>query len=277
MSYSKRRPVVSCLILVAGAIVVTMLFPFVWLISTSLKGMNEAFSFPPSLFPESAKQDNYTTVWKALPFGRFLLNSLFVAGAITCGQVISCVLAAYAFSRMSFPGRDILFFLYLSTIMLPIHVTLVPSFILIRRLGMVDTYQGLILPFLFGRAYGVFLLRQFFITIPMELEEAAKIDGLGSFGILLRIILPLAKPALATLTVFTFTYYYNDFLWPLVVISSRDKMPVTVGLALFQGIYITDWPLLMAGATIAIIPVLVIFLIFQRYYVEGIAFTGLKA
>jgi len=124
MSYSKRRPVVSCLtILVAGAIVVTMLFPFVWLISTSLKGMNEAFSFPPSLFPESAKQDNYTTVWKALPFGRFLLNSLFVAGAITCGQVISCVLAAYAFSRMSFPGRDILFFLYLSTIMLPIHVT----------------------------------------------------------------------------------------------------------------------------------------------------------
>ena len=225
--------------------------------------------------PTSFVWENYVRAWKVVPFARFYLNSIIVVVLTTAGQVATSALSAYAFARLHFPGRDKIFFAYLATMMIPGAVTMIPVFILLRSLGWIDTYKALILPGIFT-AYGTFMLRQFFLTLPKDLEDAAKIDGCGYFGIFWKILLPLSRPALATLTTFTFMGTWMNFMWPLVVINSHEKFTLPVGLAYFQSLHHTDWTLLMAGSLMMILPVLLLFVFNQRYFVEGIKLSGIK-
>ncbi|MBU1077281.1 MAG: carbohydrate ABC transporter permease [Spirochaetes bacterium] len=218
---------------------------------------------------------NYIAAWNAVPFGKFFINSIFVSICITFGQVFTSSLAAYAFARLNFKFRDQLFLGYLATLMIPSTVTMIPVFILLKMLGWIDTYQALILPGMFS-AYGTFMLRQFFLSIPKDLEESAHIDGASKFTIYWNIILPLSKPALATLTTFVFMYAWNDFMWPLIVTNSMEMKTLPVGLAAFQGLYTTNWTLLMAATVIVLIPVLLVYIFNQRYFVKGIVLSGLK-
>lgn len=256
------------------AIAVTMLVPFFWMVSTSLKSRIDVFDYPPQWIPRPPKWENYRTAWKALPFGRYFANTIVVAVSVMFLQLLTSSLAAYAFARLNFPGRDRLFLCYLGTMMIPGQVLMIPRFIIIKYLGWVDSYTGLILPQAFT-VFGTFLLRQFFMTIPRELEDAAKIDGCSHFRIYLRIILPLSKPALATLGIFAFMTQWNDFLWPLIVIDSREMYTLTTGLSFFQGLYLTRWTLLMAGAVIVLIPIIVVYVLGQKYFVKGITLSGL--
>jgi len=256
----------------------TMIIPFLWMLSTSLKDFGSIFTYPPKWIPEPIVWANYIKVWKVVPLARFYFNSMLVASLVTVGQVITSALAAYSFSRLKFPGRDKLFFAYLATMMIPGSVTMVPVFALMRLLGWIDTYKAMIIPAMFT-AYGTFMLRQFFMTLPRDLDDAAKIDGCGYFGIFLNIILPLSKPALATLTTFVFLGNWTSFMWPLLVINSVEKRTLPIGLAYFQELYQhaqPDWALLMAGSTIAILPVVIIFVFNQRFFIEGIKLTGIK-
>lgn len=300
---------------------ISMMVPFFWMLSTSLKEPGAVFVVPPT-FPTKAlkkgdwqqvfswiylfikywipypiRWQNYVEAWNAVPFGRFYINSFLVTFCITFGQVFTSSLAAFAFARLKFPGRDKLFFGYLATMMIPGVVTMIPVFILLRKLGDlwntdlyisifgksiyvgkpigIDSYFALIVPGMFS-AYGTFMLRQFFLTIPSELEEAAKIDGSSLLGIYWRIILPLSKPALATLTTFTFMGAWRDFMWPLIVTNSMEMKTLPVGLASFQGLYTVQWTLLMAASIIAMVPMLIVFVFNQRFFVEGIKLTGLK-
>ncbi len=218
---------------------------------------------------------NYPDAWNAVPFGRFFVNSLFVSITVTLGQVLTSSLAAYAFARLRFKFRDQLFLGYLATMMIPGTVTMIPVFILIKKLGWIDTYAALILPGMFS-AYGTFLLRQFFLSIPKDLEESAVIDGASKLTIYWKIIMPLSKPALATLTTFVFLWVWNDFMWPLIVTNSMEMKTLPVGLSAFQGLYTTNWTLLMAAAVIVLIPVLILYVFNQRYFIKGIALSGLK-
>ena len=254
---------------------ITMLVPFLWMISTSLKDAGAVFTYPPKWIPDPFVWKNYIEVLKVVPFARFYFNSIFVAVVVTIGQVFTSSLAAYAFSRLKFPGRDKLFFAYLATMMIPGSVTMIPVYVLLRLLGWVDTYKALIIPAMFS-AYGTFMLRQFFMTLPKELEDAAKIDGSGFFGIYWRITLPLSKPALATLTIFTFMGSWGSFMWPLLVTNSMELKTLPVGLESFQSIYTTDWTLLMAGSVMAMLPIVLIFIFNQRFFVEGIKLSGIK-
>jgi len=214
-------------------------------------------------------------VWQALPFDRFLINSAIVSILTTVGQLATCSMGAFAFARLRFPGREKLFLIYLGTMMIPFQVTMIPIFILVKNLQWLDTYQGVVVPGLFS-AYGTFLLRQFFMSIPSELEDAAKIDGCGHWRIFWNIILPLSKPAMATLGIFVFMWSWNNFMWPLLVIRSLEMNTLPLGLSYFLGQYTIYWNLLMAGTMIALGPVLIVFLLAQRYFVEGITLTGLK-
>jgi multiple sugar transport system permease protein len=254
---------------------ISMLVPFLWMLSTSLKDPSQVFIFPPKWLPNPIVWLNYVKAWRVVPFGRFYLNSIFVAAAVTFGQVLTSSLAAYAFSRLRFVGRDKIFFAYLATMMIPFSVTMIPVFILLRYIGWIDTYKALIIPPIFS-AYGTFLLRQFFMTIPRDLEDAAKIDGCGFFQIYWRIILPLSKPAMATLTTFTFMGTWASFMWPLLVINSLEKNTLPIGLASFQSLYTTDWTLLMAGSVMVMLPVIIIFIFNQRFFIEGIKLVGIK-
>ncbi|MDP8262255.1 MAG: carbohydrate ABC transporter permease [Candidatus Ancaeobacter aquaticus] len=333
----------------------TMLIPFLWMVSTSLKDTGAIFSFPPKWIPSDTRYflkegdetirvrplgkvdkdsvkikivegdrvneiiiipkkslikewklnilwGNYVRAWKAIPFGRGYINSLILTLTVTIGQVLTSSMAAYAFARLQFPGRDKLFLAYLSTLMIPGVVTLIPVFILFKvmpdalnsifhttfwtsdlyigkfyvgkPIG-IDSYFALIMPGLFT-AYGTFMLRQFFMGIPVDLEDAAKIDGCSLFGIYLRIILPLSKPALATLVTFTFMGQWKNFMWPLIVANSQEMMPLPVLLASFKGLYSTDWSLLMAGGIIVLLPMIIVFVSCQKYFVEGIQLGALK-
>ncbi len=334
---------------------ISMLVPFLWMVSTSLKDTGAIFTFPPQWIPaettwyassdggrcavrplgdqgmdrvkvkiiEGSRKDeivvvlksavtkewkvkvmwrNYARAWKAIPFGRGYINSLLITLCVTIGQVLTSSLAAYAFARLRFPMRDYLFMGYLSTMMIPGVVTLIPVFVIFKvmpdmlntlfhtsfwttdlYLGNfyvgkpvgIDSYFALIMPGLFS-AYGTFMLRQFFMSIPEDLEDAAKIDGCSLFGIYLRIILPLSKPALATLVTFTFMGQWKNFMWPLIVANSEEMMPLPVLLASFKGLYSTDWSLLMAGGIIVLVPMIVVFIASQKYFVEGIQLGALK-
>ncbi len=251
------------------------LAPFVWMVLTSFKGMGEIFSYPPTWWPQEFTFENYTDAFTAAPFGRFYLNSLFVALTVTLGQLITCSMAAYAFARMEFWGRDVLFYLFLGTMMVPAHVTMIPSFMILHWMGLVDTYGALILPGL-ASAFGTFLLRQFFLSLPKELEEAAFIDGCGRFRVLWQIIVPLARPALATLAIFTFMGVFNDFLWALVVINSQELYTVQLGLSIFRDRFATEWGSLMAGSVVATLPILIVFFLAQKHFIQGISLSGLK-
>lgn len=255
----------------AGAV----LIPFIWMILTSLKDMSEIFVYPPKWLPKKFNFDNYLNAFQAAPFGRYYFNSLFVAVTVTIGQLITCSMAAFAFARLRFRGRDLLFFIFLGTMMIPYNVTMIPSFMMLYWLGWVDTYQALIVPGL-ASAFGTFLLRQFFLTIPKELEEAAYIDGATKFQVLKRVIIPLSKPALATLAIFTFMGVFNDFIWALIVLNSEELRTVQLGLSIFRDRYLTQWDLLMAGSVTAVLPILIVFFFAQKYFIQGITLSGIK-
>jgi len=265
------------LALLVGA--VSMAAPFLWMISTSLAETGQVFAenrpWWQEWLPMSFYWQNYVKVWAVVPFAQFYLNSIFVSLCITFGQVATSAMAAYAFARLSFPGRDKIFFGYLATMMIPGAVTMIPVFILLRHFGWIDTYKALILPGIFS-AYGTFMLRQFFLTLPKELEDAAKIDGCSYFKIFWHIILPLSKPALATLTTFTFMGAWMNLMWPLIVVNTHTKYTLPVGLAYFQGVHGTDWTLLMAASMMMILPILLVFIFNQRFFVEGIKLAGIK-
>jgi multiple sugar transport system permease protein len=267
----------SYLVLAIGAI--SMIAPFLWMLSTSLKELGQIYAFQKNWWeewiPTSFVWQNYVKVWEVVPFAQFYLNSIFITACVTLGQVATSAMAAYSFARLKFPGRDKIFFGYLATMMVPGAVTMIPVFILLRYLGWIDSYKALILPGIFT-AYGTFLLRQFFLTLPKDLEDAAKIDGCSYLGIFWRIIIPLSKPALATLTTFTFMGSWMNFMWPLIVINSQDKFPLPVGLAYFQSLHTTNWTYLMAASIMTILPILLVFIFNQRFFVEGIKLTGIK-
>ena len=252
-----------------------MLFPFAWMVSTSLKPDLAVFATPPQLIPHPFQPGNYSKVVHVFPVWRFLMNSALVAAISTTLQVATSAMAAYAFARLRFRGSNVLFVLYLATLMVPFQVTIVPLFIEMKYLHFVNSYPGLILPTI-ASAFGVFLLRQAFMTLPRELEEAAFVDGAGYWTVFTRIVLPLAKPSLATFAVFSFMASWNSFLWPLVIISSQRLMTLPVGLANLQGEHFTAWNLVMAGTTISVIPIIAVYLLAQKHIVRGVVLSGVK-
>jgi len=270
-----RKGVLYALLVVIG---LTMVLPLVWMISTSLKEPQAVFTLKPQWWPRPIHWMSYVEIWRVVPFFLFFLNSVFVAVCVTAGHVLSSACAAYAFSRLRFPGRDALFFAYIATMMIPGTVTIIPVFILMKVFGWLDTYQALIVPGMFT-AFGTFLLRQFFMTIPQDLEDAAKIDGASTFRIFWRIILPISKPALAALTIATFMGNWQSFMWPLLVVDSVEKKTLPIGLAYFQELYqyaSPNWPLLMAGSLVAMIPIVLLFVFNQRFFLQGIRLSGVQ-
>jgi multiple sugar transport system permease protein len=267
--------VVLQVVLTIGA--VAMLVPFIWMISTSLKPYAEVFSYPPEWIPQPILWDNYVHTVTTIQFGTFYLNSIKISVFVTLGQLLTCSLAGYTFARLRFPGRNAIFLTYIATMMIPGQVTMVPVFIVMHNLGWLNNHVSVIVPFLAG-PFGTFLFRQFYLTMPVELEDAAKIDGCTYFGIYRRIILPLSKPALATIGIFTFLGSWNDFLWPLIMLSDKSLMTITVGLAEFQSeMYnLAQWQYMMAGAVLSLLPILIIFLCAQNLFVQGIALSGIK-
>ena len=263
------------LALVAGAVVI--LAPFVWMLSTALKVPGTEFIYPPQLFTRPLRWNNFSEGWGALPFTRWFFNTSAITMLSVTGAVISSSLVAYGFARLEFPGRTILFVILLSTMMLPFHVRLIPMFITFRYLGWIDTYLPLVVPFFFGGVpFFIFLVRQFFLTIPLEMEDAAAIDGAGVFTTFLRIILPLSRPVLGVVGVFAFIRVWNDFLEPLIYIHSMDKMTLSLGLRFFQAQDFTDWTRLMAVSIVVLVPSLVLFFVAQKYYIHGVVTTGIK-
>ena len=259
------------------AVSVTMIYPFLWTVSASLKTTTQLFGGNTLDFiPNPIRLENYQDAFKYVPFGRFILNTLFIAVFVTFFQIVIASMAGYAFARFTFRGKNIVFILLLGTMMIPGHVTLIPNYVLMRYLGWIDKYQALLIPTIFNGicVTGMFLMRQYFFSIPKELEEAAIIDGCSRFRAFWSIIMPNAKPALATFLIIGFNAEWNSFLWPLIVISDVNKMPIQVGLSFFKGVVSSNWGVLLAGATIAIIPVMVVFLVFQKYFVRGVVTSG---
>ncbi len=269
-----KRLIIHLVLIVLGA---AMVLPFAWMVSTSLKGYHEIFRYPPNWIPDSLRWENYVQVWKLAPFGKFYLNSILVGVLTTLGQVVTGILAAYAFARMDFWGRDKAFMLFLATLMVPAQVTLIPTYIVMSKIGWIDTYKGLIVPFT-ASAFSVFLLRQFFLTIPKELEEAAIMDGCSRIRFIFTILVPLAKPAIASVSLFGFLGSWNSYLWPLIVINSNQMRTLPIGLRYFvsqQGGG-SEWHYLMAASLIVMLPVLIVFFLAQKQFIEGIARSGIK-
>ena len=252
-----------------------MLLPLAWMLVTSIETLAESRHFPPTIVPSGIHWENYPNALDSAPFGRFFANSLVVTLASVAGNLVFCSLAGYAFARLRFFGRDVIFIVLLATLMVPFQVTMIPTFLIVQHLGLVNSLGALIAPNLVT-PFGIFLLRQFFRTLPIDLEEAARIDGCSRLGVLYRVVLPLSMPALATLGIVTFLWTWNDFLWPLIAISSTDQSTVQLGLASFQGAHQTRWTLLMAGNVVALAPMLLVFVFAQRWFVQSIAATGVK-
>jgi multiple sugar transport system permease protein len=265
----------AILVLVAGMMVV----PFLWMVTTSLKAPGTEFAYPPQILPTQFDFSNYQRLFDNLPFGQYLLNTLFITLATVVGQVTICSLAAYGFARLNFMGRDTIFVLYLTTMMIPFQITLIPMYLIITGLGWVNTYQGLIVPGI-SSAFGIFLLRQSFLNIPRDYQDAARIDGASEWVIFTRVFLPLNGPALATLSVFAFMGTWTDLLWPLLIARSEQMRTLELGLAYFNArpnaFLQPNWPLLMAGSVVVMLPVLVVYIVAQRYFIQGIALSGVK-
>lgn len=256
---------------------VLMLFPFLWLVSSSLKSQLDIFAYPPNWIPNPIVWQNYVDAMTFRPFGLYLRNSLAIATLNVIAVVLTSSFCAYGFARIRFKGRDLWFSIVIATLLLPNIVTLVPQFIIFTRLGWINTILPLTVPLFFGGgAFNIFLLRQFFRTIPEELADAARIDGCTEFGIYWRIMLPLSRPALITVGIFTFLASWNDLIGPLVYLRSPDTFTVAIGLAQFRGAMTTRWDLQMAAATVMILPVVILFFFAQRYFIKGIVMTGLK-
>lgn len=258
---------------------VIFVIPFLWMVLASLKNTVQIFAFPPRILPKPAIWKNYLKVWQVFPLARFYLNSILVAGVVALSQVVTSAMAAYVFARLQFPGRNIIFLGYLAVMMIPTQVTVIPLFIIVQRLGLVDTFGALIVPFL-AYPFGAFLLRQFFLAIPRELEDAALVDGCRRLWILVRIIVPLSRPAMVTLGMLAFMFTWNNFLWPLLVTNSSDHFTIQVGLAMLRTQLVSagdsNWSLLMTATVISIMPVLVFYLFTQKQIIRGITMTGLK-
>lgn len=254
---------------------IVTLTPFLWMLSTSLKDMGEVFVYPPEFIPKTVVWSNYIQAWTSSNFYRYFFNTAFVAIAVVIGQVFTSSLSAFSFSRLKYHGRDKIFLIYLATMMIPAQVTMIPNFILIKTFNWLNSFPALIFPMMFT-AFGTFLLRQFFLTIPTELDEAAVIDGAGYFRIYSTIILPLSRPALATLSVFSFMGSWNSFLWPLIVVNTDEMRTLTLGLINFRGYYTAQWNLIMTATMISVIPIMLLYLSAQKYFIEGIALTGVK-
>jgi multiple sugar transport system permease protein len=272
----RRRFLFSRWHLVLLPLAIVMVLPLAWMLVTSFETLNETRHFPPILVPQHGIQaGNYSQVLQQAPFTRWFLNTLVVTIVVVIGNLFFCSLAGYAFARLKWFGRDVIFLLILATLMIPFQVIIIPTFLIVRKLGLIDTLGALIVPNLAG-AFGIFLLRQFFRTLPIELEEAARIDGASRLGVLFKIVLPLSGPALATLAVVTFLWTWNDFLWPLVTLYSTNNFTLQLGLTTFQGAHQTNTHVLMAANVMSLLPALVLFLIAQRYFIRGIATTGIK-
>lgn len=266
---------ISILVLCFGAI--TMLVPFVWMFDTSVKDPGEIFLYPPRWIPSIWRWQNYSEALTALPFGQWFFNTTYITVVASLGQVLSASLVGYAFARLRAPGRDFLFIMVISTMLLPEQVTMVPVFLIFRALNWIDTWNPLIVPaWLGGGAFFIFLCRQFFMTIPLELDDAAKIDGCGALRIFWQIILPLSKPVLAAVTVFSVVGRWNEFLYPVIYLNSQQKYVVSIGLRLFRDLDATSWNWLMAASVVTMLPCLVIFFFAQKLFVQGIATTGIK-
>ncbi len=274
-------------LLVIGSIV--FVAPFAWMVTASLQSVGDMFQWPPSWIPRNPTLDNYITFFTQERIGRFFFNSAFVALSVTALQLFTSSLAAYTFAKRTFPGRDLLFIITLGTLMIPGQVTLIPNYVILKHVpffggndwlgaggsGWLDSYWGLIVPQA-ASAFGIFLMRQYMMSIPNDLLDAARIDGGSEFRIFAEIVMPLCRPALAALGIFTFTYQWDDFFWPLIIITSEELRTLPLGLALFVVKNRTAWDLLMAGPVIATVPVLIVFLLFQRHFIRGIAVTGMK-
>jgi multiple sugar transport system permease protein len=279
-SRSKRRAdltirLFSFLLVLAGVFIV--LLPFFWMLSSAFKPESEIFRSPPQWIPRPIQWDNFSKSLTVLPFAIYYRNTALITAATMIGDVLTAAIVAYGFARFRFPGRGVLFVLVLSTLMLPVQVTIIPRFIFFKALHWIDTFAPIILPAYFGgSAFYIFLLRQFFMTIPRELDDAAKIDGLGYFAVFRRIILPLAKPALAIIAIFSFLYNWNDFFVPLIFLNSESHYTVALGLTSLKGHFFSTINLLMAASLIAMFPCLVLFFIAQKYFIGGVVVTGVK-
>ena len=261
------------LILLAG--VGIMVFPFIWMVLTSFKSVGEAMQIPPTIFPKQFLTDAYAQIVSALPFARVYLNTIISTVVTTVVQVSFCSMAAYGFARIDFPFKNIIFVIILSVLMVPGHIFLIPQYLIIQKMGLLDTIPALFIPNLFS-AFGTFLLRQFFMSLPKELEEAALLDGCNRFQIFGKIMLPLIKPGIVSLVIFTAKFAWNDFMWPLIVNTSPKMMTLGPALSTLQGQYTTKYPMQMAGAVMAVIPIIVLFFIFQKQFIEGVAQSGIK-
>ncbi len=276
----KRNPVLYWItrVLLYGALLFAaaiMLLPFLWMLSASVKLQQDVFEFPIRWIPKEFQWENYSIIWKQIPLLTYFKNTAFLTVVITIIQLITSSFAAYAFAKMQFKGRDTLFLMYVTTIAIPWQVYMVPQYIMMGKFGLTDSLFGMILMHSFT-AFGVFLIRQFYIGIPNELLEAARIDGLSEYGIWMRIMLPLSKPAIATLCITTFVTEWNDFMGPLIYLSTDSKKTLQLGLRLFIGMYSADYQLVMAASVVSLIPVFIMFVCLQRFFVEGIATSGLK-
>ena len=257
-------------------IALIMVIPFLWMLSASIKSDREVFQVNPFVWiPENPKWSNYTDIWTKIPFGTFVLNTVFLTLVVTCLQLLTSSFAAYSFAKLHFRNKNTLFLAYIATIAMPWQVYMVPQFIMMRRMGLNDKLLAIICLQAFS-AFGVFMMKQFYEDIPNDLCEAARIDGMNEYRIYAKIMLPLSKPALSTLTIFTFVTTWNDYLGPLIYLKSQEKKTIQLGLKMFISQYSSDYGLIMAGSVLSLIPVLIMFLILQKYFVEGVASTGLK-
>lgn len=269
----KKNHLIIHILLIAG-IAVTV-FPFLWMVFTSFKTLPESMRIPPTILPDAFNLENYKYVFDVLPFGKVYINTIIVTIITVVIQVLFCTMAAYGFARIEFPFKNAIFMVLLSILMVPGQIFLLPQYLIIQNLGLVNTLPGLFLPNLFS-AFGTFLLRQFFMSLPKELEEAALLDGCNRFQIFGKIMLPLVQPGIVALVIFTAKFAWNDFMWPLIVNTDPEKMTLAPALSLLKGQYSTNFPVQMAGAVMAVIPMIVLFFIFQKQFIEGVAQSGIK-
>ena len=275
-SYKRKVRIQHSLLFVILMIIgLTMLVPFFWTLSSSFKYDREIFEYPIKWIPEVFRWSNYQEVWTRVNFLTYYLNTIKLSIIVTVGQVVTCSLAAYSFAKMDYPGRDKIFLCYLATMMVPWHAIMIPQFIIIKNMGFYDSHWSIILMNLFS-AFGVFLLRQFMLGIPMELSEAARIDGCGELKIYSQIIMPMCKPGLATLVVFTFNFMWNDYMGPMIYLNTDKLKTIQIGLAAFRTEYGAEYGLIMAGTICSLLPMVLIYCVAQKYLIEGIAFSGLK-
>lgn len=273
MKTKKINHLIVHLILLSGILIVV--FPFVWMLLTSFKTSGEALRIPPTILPDQFVITAYTTILSALPFAQVYLNTILSTVIITVGQVLFCAMAAYGFARIDFPFKNIIFVILLSVLMVPGQIFLIPQYTIIQKMGLLDSLAALVIPNLFS-AFGTFLLRQFFMSLPKELEEAAILDGCNRYQIFGKIMMPLVKPGIVALVIFTAKFAWNNFMWPLIVNTSMEKMTLGPALSTLQGQYTTEYPMQMAGAVMSVIPLIVLFFIFQKQFIEGVAQSGIK-